>query len=49
MPIKIYKPTTPTRRFATFVSRHDITKQTPEKSLVESKISAPAAATARAA
>src|SRR4051794_39540922 len=37
MAIKIYKPTTPTRRFATSVSRHDITKQTPEKSLVESK------------
>src|ERR1043165_9117008 len=37
MAIKIYKPTTPTRRFATSVSREDITKQTPEKSLVESK------------
>src|SRR6266513_2241681 len=37
MAIKIYKPTTPTRRFATSVSRDDITKQTPEKSLVESK------------
>src|SRR6267154_1849887 len=37
MAIKIYKPTTPTRRFATSVSRADITKQTPEKSLVESK------------
>src|SRR5258706_5210552 len=37
MAIKIYKPTPPTRRFATSVSRADITKQTPEKSLVESK------------
>ncbi len=37
MPIKTYRPTTPTRRFQTIVSREDITKQTPEKSLVESK------------
>src|SRR5262252_5395945 len=37
MPIKTYRPTTPTRRFQTVVSRDDITKQTPEKSLVESK------------
>src|SRR6059058_5507348 len=37
MPIKTYRPTTPTRRFQTVVSRHDITKETPEKSLVESK------------
>jgi large subunit ribosomal protein L2 len=37
MPIKTYRPTTPTRRFQTVVSRADITKQTPEKSLVESK------------
>src|SRR5437016_252357 len=37
MPIKTYRPTTPTRRFQTVVSRQDITKQTPEKSLVESK------------
>src|ERR1039458_6631006 len=35
MPIKTYRPTTPTRRFQTVVSREDITKQTPEKSLVE--------------
>ena len=34
MPIKSYKPTTPTRRFQTVVSREEITKQTPEKSLV---------------
>src|ERR1041385_5660515 len=37
MPIKTYRPTTPTRRFQTIVSREDITKQTPEKSLVEPK------------
>jgi large subunit ribosomal protein L2 len=37
MPIKSYRPTTPTRRFQTVVSREDITKQTPEKSLVEGK------------
>src|SRR5438105_5306622 len=37
MPIKSYRPTTPTRRFQTVVSRQDITKQSPEKSLVESK------------
>jgi large subunit ribosomal protein L2 len=35
MPIKSFKPTTPTRRFQTVVTREDITKQTPEKSLVE--------------
>jgi large subunit ribosomal protein L2 len=37
MPIKTYRPTTPTRRFQTMVSRDEITKQTPEKSLIESK------------
>ena len=37
MPIKSYRPTTPTRRFTTVVDRHDITKETPEKSLVEPK------------
>src|SRR3989441_10920099 len=37
MPIKTYRPTTPTRRFQTIVSRADITKQTPEKSLLEPK------------
>ena len=37
MAIKIYRPTTPTRRFTTSVSREDITKQTPEKSLVIGK------------
>ncbi|MFN3323651.1 MAG: 50S ribosomal protein L2 [Bryobacteraceae bacterium] len=37
MPIKTYSPTTPTRRFQTAVSRQDITKETPEKSLVAGK------------
>jgi large subunit ribosomal protein L2 len=37
MAIKIYRPTTPTRRFTTSVSREDITKTTPEKSLVAGK------------
>jgi len=35
MPIKSFRPTTPTRRFATVISREDITKETPEKSLTE--------------
>jgi large subunit ribosomal protein L2 len=35
MPIKSFRPTSPTRRFQTVVSREDITKQTPEKSLTE--------------
>src|SRR5260370_12907586 len=37
MAVKSYRPTTPTRRFQTVVSRDDITKQTPEKSLVQGK------------
>jgi large subunit ribosomal protein L2 len=37
MAIKTYNPHTAARRFMTTVSREDITKQTPEKSLVESK------------
>jgi large subunit ribosomal protein L2 len=37
MPIKSYRPTTPTRRFQTVTSRAEITKQTPEKSLVVGK------------
>jgi len=37
MPIKSFRPTTPTRRFQTYLTRDDITKQTPEKSLVEGK------------
>src|SRR3954462_4395766 len=35
MAIKKFSPTTPSRRFMTVVSREDITRQTPEKSLVE--------------
>jgi len=35
MAVKSYNPTTPTRRFQTVVSRDDITKDTPEKSLVK--------------
>ena len=38
MAIKSFKPTTPTRRFQTVVVRDDITKQTPEKSLVAGKV-----------
>src|SRR5262245_21383662 len=34
MPIKNYKPTTPTRRISSVVSREDITKDKPEKSLL---------------
>ncbi len=37
MPIKDYRPFTPSRRYMTTVSREEITKQTPEKSLVEPK------------
>src|SRR5579862_4068583 len=37
MPIKSYRPTTATRRFQTVVSREDITKERPEKSLLETK------------
>lgn len=37
MPIKTFRPVTPTRRFQTLTTRDEITKQTPEKSLVESK------------
>src|SRR5690348_5119011 len=37
MPIKTYRPVTATRRFQTVVSREDITKQKPEKSLVQPK------------
>ena len=37
MPVKSFRPTTPTRRFQTVVSREEITKQTPEKSLVKGK------------
>jgi ribosomal protein L2, bacterial/organellar len=37
MPIKTYRPTTATRRFQSVVSREDITKDRPEKSLVRGK------------
>src|SRR5579863_401955 len=37
MPIKSFRPVTPTRRFQTYLTREDITKDTPEKSLVEGK------------
>jgi large subunit ribosomal protein L2 len=37
MPVKSYRPVTPTRRFQTVVTRQDITKDTPEKSLVLGK------------
>jgi len=37
MPIKTYTPHTASRRFMTSVSREDITRDKPEKSLVESK------------
>ncbi|MEO8097485.1 MAG: 50S ribosomal protein L2 [Acidobacteriota bacterium] len=38
MAVKSYRPTTPTRRYQTVVSREDITKQKPEKSLVAGKV-----------
>jgi large subunit ribosomal protein L2 len=37
MPIKSYRPTTPTLRFTSIVSREEITKQKPEKSLTAGK------------
>jgi len=37
MPIKSFRPVTKSRRFMTVVRRDDVTKQTPEKSLVEGK------------
>jgi large subunit ribosomal protein L2 len=37
MPVKSYKPVTPTRRFQTVVTREDLTKKAPEKSLTEGK------------
>jgi large subunit ribosomal protein L2 len=37
MPVKTYRPTTPTRRFTSVVTRQDITKETPEKSLIVGK------------
>ena len=38
MPVKSFKPTTPSRRFTTVLLRNDITKQTPEKSLTKGKV-----------
>src|ERR1700691_4792755 len=35
MAIKTFKPYTPSRRFLTMLDKSEITKQTPEKSLVE--------------
>src|SRR5438874_11706622 len=37
MPMKKFSPVTTSRRFTTLVTREEITKQTPEKSLVEGK------------
>lgn len=37
MPIKTFRPVTPTRRFQSVVDRSEITKETPEKSLVVGK------------
>src|SRR5213594_3106412 len=37
MPIKTYRPVTPTRRFQTITTRDEITKDRPEKTLIESK------------
>src|SRR5277367_5709562 len=37
MPVKSYRPTTPTRRFQTVVTREDLSKGKPEKSLVAGK------------
>jgi ribosomal protein L2 len=35
MPIKTFKPYTPSRRFLTMLDKSEITRQTPEKSLTE--------------
>src|SRR6202034_4718101 len=37
MAVKSYNPTTPTRRFTTVLTRDDLSKKKPEKSLVEGK------------
>jgi large subunit ribosomal protein L2 len=37
MPIKNYRPYTPTRRFQTVLTREEVTKQQPEKSLTKGK------------
>ena len=38
MAIKKFTPFTPSRRYMTVVTREDITKQTPEKSLIEPRV-----------
>lgn len=38
MPVKTFTPTTPTRRFQTVLTRDDITKDRPEKSLTAGKV-----------
>ena len=37
MALKTFKPYTPARRFLTMLDKSEITKETPEKSLTESK------------
>ena len=37
MPLKSFNPYTASRRFVTMLDKSELTKQTPEKSLVESK------------
>jgi large subunit ribosomal protein L2 len=37
MAIRKHKPTTPARRFASWLEREDLTRSKPEKSLVEGK------------
>jgi large subunit ribosomal protein L2 len=37
MPVKSFKPFTPTRRFQTYLTRDEITKETPEKALTSGK------------
>jgi large subunit ribosomal protein L2 len=37
MPVKSFKPVTPTRRFQTYLTRDELTKTTPEKSLTSGK------------
>ena len=38
MPIKSFRPTTPTRRFQTVETRAEVTKESPEKSLTKGKL-----------
>jgi large subunit ribosomal protein L2 len=37
MPIRVYKPTSPARRFMSVLTYEEITKKTPEKSLLQPK------------